>query len=122
MKSLLVPEIARYRYVHPELMSHIDGTTLENFGTFWVPSPTSAGSLNVLVSIGEGWDHVSASCKNRPPNWTEMDFIKRLFFEPDEVAMQLHVAVEDHINCHPNVLHLWRPHDQVIPLPPKNFV
>jgi hypothetical protein len=36
--------------------------------------------------------------------------------------MQLHVAVKEHINCHPYCLHIWRPHDQVIPLPPSIMV
>ena len=46
-----------------------------------------------------------------------------MFFEDDEVAMQLHVAVADHYS-HPRkeVLHIWRPIDGKIPLPPKEFV
>jgi hypothetical protein len=36
--------------------------------------------------------------------------------------MQLHVPLVDHINTHPNVLHLWRPRDAEIPLPPSDFV
>ena len=68
------------------------------------------------------WDHVSVSRKNRVPNWAEMSHVHRLFFRDDEVAMQLHVPISQHINCHPFVLHLWRPHEGAIPLPPAFMV
>jgi hypothetical protein len=78
----------------------------------------------VVASNGDGWDHVSVSTKDRCPTWEEMDRIKRLFFRPDEVAMQLHVAEADHISRHPYTLHLWRPHGtkRAIPLPPPIMV
>ena len=93
-------------------------------GIFLLPYPANATvKLNCIASIGEGWDHVSVSLNlPRCPSWTEMDFVKRAFFQPDEVAMQLHVATDDHISIHPYVLHLWRPHEADIPLPPKEFV
>lgn len=78
--------------------------------------------LRVIASNGEGWDHVSVSTDRRCPNWEEMEHIKRIFFKPDEVAMQLHVAESDHISQHPYCLHIWRPHDVWIPLPPPIFV
>jgi hypothetical protein len=51
-----------------------------------------------------------------------MEQIKRLFFNDNEVAMQLHVTPDNHISVHPHCLHIWRPHDVEIPLPPKEFV
>jgi hypothetical protein len=82
------------------------------------------GPLRIIASNRGGWDHVSVSLPDRCPTWAEMDAIKRLFFNPDEIAMQLHVAEADHISIHPYVLHLWRPHSKLkrIPLPPKDFV
>lgn len=91
-------------------------------GAFWIRSPIDRVPMRVLASAGEGWDHVSVSRHNRCPNWPEMEHVKRLFFRPDEVCMQLHVAVEDHISIHPNCLHIWRPHAASIPLPPKWMV
>lgn len=78
----------------------------------------------VIASSGDGWDHVSVSTRDRCPTWEEMDRIKRIFFKPAEVAMQLHLPADDHINCHPYTLHIWRPHGvkRAIPLPPKEFV
>jgi hypothetical protein len=52
-----------------------------------------------------------------------MEQVKRLFFKPDEAAMQLHVPVNEHLSAHPFCLHLWRPNDgRQIPLPPALFV
>lgn len=78
--------------------------------------------LQIIASDQLGWDHVSVSLNHRIPNWTEMSYIKNLFFEPHEWAYQLHAPPSDHINLHPYVLHLWRPQDQEIPLPPSIMV
>jgi hypothetical protein len=78
--------------------------------------------LRIIASFGGGWDHVSVSIFHRCPGWAEMEAVKRAFFADDEVAMQLHVPPADHVNIHPNCLHLWRPQNQPIPLPPTLFV
>src|SRR5262245_4071443 len=76
------------------------------------------GGMLVVVSNGLGWDHVSASLKDRCPTWEEMSLIRDICFEPDECVMQLHVPVTEHINHHPYCLHLWRPQKAEIPRPP----
>lgn len=91
-------------------------------GVFRIPSPVDKATIFVIASSGFGWDHVSASRKNRCPNWPEMEHIKRLFFKDDETAMQLHVPPSDHISIHPNCLHLWRPVGIEIPRPPSWMV
>lgn len=78
--------------------------------------------LTVIASTGGGWDHVSVSTAGRAPTWDEMEYVKRLFFKDNETAMQLHVRPSDHIKLHPHCLHLWRPQDERVPLPPKAFV
>ncbi len=95
-----------------------DGTC----GVFDIPSNIDRAVLTIIASSGEGWEHVSVSRRNRCPNWLEMDYIKRLFFKDDEVCMQLHVAVTEHISVHPNCLHIWRPRNAEIPLPPAVLV
>lgn len=91
-------------------------------GCFKVKSSFDSTLLSCLASNGDGWDHVSVSTPHRAPNWREMEQIKRLFFNDNEVAMQLHVTPDNHISVHPHCLHIWRPHDVEIPLPPKEFV
>lgn len=78
--------------------------------------------LVVIASDHDGWDHVSVSLANRTPTWDEMEVVKRLYFEPHETAMQLHVPPNDHVNVHPYCLHLWRPQVGLIPRPPNHMV
>lgn len=94
----------------------------ETCGLFRVPSPIDKGELTVIVSSGEGWDHVSVSRRNRCPNWTEMEHVKRMFFRDDAVAYQLHVPPAKHISLHDYCLHIWRPQDAQIPMPPSIMV
>lgn len=94
---------------------------MQRTGRLWSPKT----ELRVIASGnegGEGWDHVSVSLPDRCPTWEEMEFIKRLFFRDDEVAMQLHVPPKDHISVHDYCLHLWRPQNEKIPLPPSIMV
>lgn len=78
--------------------------------------------LNVIASNGGGWDHVSVSTRDRCPTWEEMEYVRGLFFRPTETVMQLSVPRGKHINIHPHCLHLWRPQQCEIPLPPPEFV
>lgn len=73
--------------------------------------------FTVVASYGGGWDHVSVSLVYRTPKWDEMEHIKRIFFEDDEWAMQLHAPPSKHLSIHPYTLHIWRPHDHTIPIP-----
>jgi hypothetical protein len=91
-----------------------DGTC----GMFAFPSPIDGQALRVQASSTDGWDHVSVSRKSRPPNWVEMEFIKRKFFEDTECAVEFHVPPDQHINCHKYCLHLWRSQTQPFPMPP----
>jgi len=90
-------------------------------GTFVVPYKNV--ELRIIATDYAGWDHVSVSLKDRTPTWEEMDYIKRMFFRQDEIAIQYHMPERDHINIHPNCLHLWRPHmPKIILVPPKTLV
>lgn len=116
-----------HRISDPRLPPHPYGS---DYGAFQIPGPCGM-SLRVIVSAGGvaeemgqdfAWDHVSVSCKNRCPNWQEMEFVKRIFFKDDEWAMQLHAPPAKHINVHPYCLHIWRPHKLEIPIPPPIMV
>ena len=91
-------------------------------GAFLVP--TRWGRLQLIVSDQEGWEHVSCTFadRNHIPTWKIMCFVKDLFWGPEEVVVQYHPADSEYINCHPNVLHLWRPTDQAMPTPPPYMV
>lgn len=116
MKRLDAPEIDRYR-LRTEWVLETFGSYGDHAGGLFV-----VGALRIIASSGEGWDHVSVSLVDRCPTWSEMEVVKRLFFEPYEAAMQLHVPTSDHISFHPYTLHIWRPQNVPIPLPPKIMV
>jgi hypothetical protein len=78
--------------------------------------------MKVIFSNGGGWEHVSISFADRCPTWAEMEEVKRRMWEDTDCVMQLHVPVAQHRNFHPHCLHLWRPLDAEIPMPPGVFV
>lgn len=93
-----------------------------NNGMFFVPSRPGQTPLKVICSDGEGWEHVSVSLPNRCPTWEEMDRVKRLFWDDSDAVMQLHPPRKDWISNHQYCLHMWRPLDAAIPLPPSILV
>lgn len=112
----------KYRNKSPAILNLYGNYGDDGNGAFIVPSPIDRKSLSIIASNGDGWEHISVSRKTRCPKWAEMDHVKRLFFKPNEVVMQLHVADSDHISIHEYCLHLWRPLNCAIPLPPSYHV
>jgi len=94
----------------------------EGNGAFQIP--LGKHTAFVIASNGLGWEHVSVSINNveRCPKWDEMCTIKDMFFNEDEVVMQLHPIKSDYVNIHNYCLHLWRPLIAEIPVPPKILV
>ena len=78
--------------------------------------------LRFIASWGGEWDHVSVSLGYRCPTWEEMAYVKDIFFKPDECAIQFHPPKENYVNIHPFCLHLWRPQNEAILMPPTEFV
>lgn len=95
-----------------------------NNGHFMIDCPATRTILAVIASDGAGWEHVSVHVHGvaRCPNWTEMGWVKDLFWEREEAVMQLHPPESQYRNIHPYVLHLWRPLLIEIPLPPLMLV
>lgn len=80
------------------------------------------GQLRVIASDGVGWEHVSVSRSHQIPSWLEMAAVKQLFWGPDAVVVEYHVAAKDHVNVAANCLHLWRPIGLEMPCPPSILV
>ena len=89
-------------------------------GTFY--DKKSRCYLNFIMSWGAGWEHCSVSLPTRTPSWEQMCAIKDLMWGENEVCYELHPAKKDYINNHPYCLHIWKPIDQKIPLPPSIMV
>lgn len=78
--------------------------------------------FKVIASNGLDWDHISVSTEARCPRWEEMHLIKQMFFENDEIAIEIHPSEEEYVNMHPYCLHMWRSQKLEIPMPPKFMV
>lgn len=72
----------------------------------------------VIASNGCGWEHVSVSNKKHIPSWKVMSKIKDLFFEESETVIQFHPKKSEYVNNSNNCLHLWKPINNEIELPP----
>lgn len=119
-----VPELMR-NTTHPRLgTSMADG----NNGAFLLASPESGWLLMVLASDGEGWEHVSIHAyrvrgeQQRTPTWREMTYVKDLFWDAEDVAVQYHPRKSEYRNMHRYTLHIWRPTTAALPTPPAEFV
>ena len=86
------------------------------------------GGMRVLASWGGGWDHVSVSAgwgprgATRVPTFAELESVRRMYFEDSETVIQIHPPLDRYVNCHPHVMHLWRPQGVTIPLPPQDYI
>lgn len=90
------------------------------YGAFQVAAPT--GAMLYVISSGEasedvglelpgdcrGFEHVSVSHPKRCPTWEEMEFVRHLFWGPEEAVIQIHPPESVKVNYHKTCLHLWR--------------
>ena len=96
--------------------------------------PRAAGafsySMAIIASWGEEWDNVSIhnimqdreETKDFTPVWGDMCYVKNLFFKASETVLQYHPPSNIYINNHEHTLHLWRPQNKEIELPPIGMV
>ena len=99
--------------------------TYGNNGCFLIVGIPGRPQLFCIASDGEGWEHVSVSLanqQNRCPSWTEVCKVKDVFWDAEDVVMQLHPRQSDYVNVHKGCLHLWRPTTGGIPTPPSWMV
>jgi len=79
-----------------------------NNGAFLFPAVPGRGQLQVIISDGMDWEHVSVSNPTRCPTWEEMCFIKDMFWDPDDCVVQFHPPRSNYVNNHKYCLHMWR--------------
>lgn len=103
--------------LHPRLVSN---ASFGMNGFFVIPYKMEI--LRIMVSDGEGWEHVSVSLRHRCPTWEEMCYIKDLFWNEDEAVVQFHPKKSEYVNHHPSCLHLWKQVGVEWTTPPKIFV
>lgn len=94
-------------------------------GCFAIPLEQDVTAF-CIASNGFDWEHVSVHVKenNKPetPEWQEMCLIKSLFWDEEDCVIQYHPPRSKYINNFEHCLHLWRPTEIQIPLPPSFLV
>lgn len=88
----------------------------------WIPSPETnnilkffslLGGLQVAINAfgykGNIWIHASISHPDRLPTYHELCSLKEVVFGKQGICAQVFEAAENHVNIHPNCLHLWGP-------------
>ena len=117
-----VPESGRLRMGPMGSSAAQDG----NNGAFYFESPEPGWQLIVIASDGEDWEHVSVRAHNgkrgRTPTWREMCWIKDQFWDDEDECVQYHPKRSAYVNCHQDVLHIWRPIGQALLVPPTDLV
>ncbi len=129
MKSDL-SHLEKFRHTKPgTAMSSNEG---DRYGVFYIPNART--QFIFIMDDGTdhgdgrptGWEHVSLRAKDysgeRVPTWSEMCWAKDLFWDDEECVAQLHPPKSEYVNCHPNVLHLWREVGAQFPRPPSLLV
>ena len=126
-----VPE--QYRMTRGPLASD---SSYGNCGAFIFPSVIPGRNVMVVASDGQDWtraqltgppwEHVSVHCyagkKQYTPTWKEMCAVKDMFWDKEDVVIQIHPRESEYVNNHLNTLHLWRPVGVELPLPPSGTV
>jgi hypothetical protein len=113
------------------------GPANEPTGQYLIPHPTIRNYFFVVIfSDGEGWEHLSVTIRKliserkrllklveRTPTWSEMCWLKDMFWSPEECVVQFHPPAVEHVSNHDYCLHLWRPiNEPFAPLPPSILV
>jgi hypothetical protein len=77
--------------------------------TTTIEFPTGVKGHCVVGFNEDGWEHVSVELfVDRLPKWSEMCYVKNLFWNEDEEVVQLHPKKKHYVNL-TEALHLWRP-------------
>lgn len=95
-------------------------------GAFFFRIAGEAKPVRVIASDSFGWQHVSVSQGDTEadiPSWDVMCKVKDLFWDDEDVVIQIHPKKSEYVNYHPAVLHLWRCTDgRQQPTPPTILV
>ena len=115
----------KFRQPHPIIGDLGD----ETCGLFMFPHN---GLIFMCLVSSDKWEHVSTSLwktkgkkgvrVKRCPTWDEMCWVKDRFWEKDECVVQYHPPSDKYVDLYKYCLHLWKPADIELPMPPEFMV
>lgn len=117
-------QLNKYRNIEKQKQLMPDGFRRSLAGIFEIPL-NSEETASVIADNGvssSDWEHVSVSTPTRCLTWEEMCKIKELFFNDDGAVIQIHPAKKNYVNVHNFCLHLWKPKNEKLSLPPSYLV
>jgi len=76
---------------------------------FWENHKRNLKVIASFMRYGDGrmWLHVSMSHPRRMPTYEELTYLKRHWFGDDRKCVMVLPPREEHVNIHPNCLHLY---------------
>ena len=123
MRIPILPRLEKARRSHPMRGTTPVGAT---YGYFEINGLRIISSGDKRQGDDESelyqWEHVSVSLPNRIPTWTEMCFVKELFWDDSETVLQFHPPKSEYVNDMPFCLHLWKKSGVNAELPPMECV
>lgn len=84
--------------------------------------PITRKDYLVKFTSGFGWEHLSASTRNKIPEWDIMCKLKEIFWRDDECCVEYHPKKEDYVNNHETCLHIWKQIGKEYEMPPSILV
>lgn len=77
---------------------------------FYLPIADGIGNVSALNFKNDSWEHVliDLEAQKRCATYEEMCNLKDIFWDENEIAIQVHPAKSDYINFCKYCLHLWR--------------
>ena len=75
--------------------------------------PRNGVMLEIITSVQFGWEHLSMviitpDLDTRIPTYEEMVFAKGLFWEENEICIEVHPKKSEYVNINPDCLHIWK--------------
>lgn len=75
---------------------------------FLIPAVSATATITAIDFKDDDFEHVLLNPKNRLPTYEEMANLKDIFWNQNEVTIQVHPSKSDYINIENYTLHLWR--------------
>ena len=75
---------------------------------FLIPTVTAKATISAINFQDDDFEHVILNPRQRLPTYKEMVILKDIFWEKNEVTIQVHPAKSQYVNIVEYALHLWR--------------